>query len=100
MKIDLDRMTCFSLAERFAQEIYSHMLSRRLARVSVPIAGQYTPIPFIRTAVSSIDDKLERRYFVQDIRFHFEHHRTKQGSPPRWQDYVAIVRRNDARREA
>jgi hypothetical protein len=100
MKIDLDRMTCFSLAERFAQEIYTHMLSRRLARASVPLAGDYTPIPFIRTAVASIEDKWERKHFVQDIRFHFARHRTKQGSPPRWQDYVAIVRKNDARQAA
>lgn len=93
MKIDLDRMTCFAIAERFAHEIYSHMISRRLARVEVPLAGDYTPVPDIRAAVASIGDKWERRKFIGDIRFHFALIRQERQTPPRWQDYVASVRR-------
>ena len=100
MKIDLDQMTAFAVAERFALDIYTHMLGRRLAHVEVPLQSDYTPIPEIRMAVKSITDRYERRRFISDIRYHFHNHRLKQGTPARWQDYVQAVRKHEAERAA
>jgi hypothetical protein len=100
MKIDLDSMTVFAIAERFARDIYTHVLGRRLARVGTRINSDYTPIPDIRRAVASIECPWERGDFINSVRFHFRKILKEHASPARWQDYVAMVRSAEARRAA
>lgn len=99
MKIEIDSQTAFALAERFAQELWTHVIGRRLERVHAIEKSFYTPTPWIRRAVRSLSG-WDRREFVGHLRHHFDLMRRLHGTEPRWQDYVATVQQHRKERAA